>query len=662
MPPMLRPLRSAGLLAAIAALGCGRGDISSPDPTLRARAVRSLVAREDAPVAVLLVAERDPSPLVRLAAAEAFASRGGPGAADALGELLVDRDGGVAAAAARGLAAMPKEPRARERLTAAYVDATPGGRAAIAEALDRLGVSLREAVEREARTRWERNVAALEGGRGAARAGAAEEIGASARADAVQRLVPLADPNRNPDPVLCAAAARGLGESGEWSARPHLESLLLGSDAHLAEIAAAALGRLGDPAASDSLAGAATAQEGRLAGAAVEALAALPDAPEVGIALCELAIRARDPAVAARAARAARSREAECPVRPLLAKLGRPGEEAALAALADLRLTPEGASAAVERIVPMLEPGRSPDPAIRVAAARALGRLGIPAAAAPLTRRAAAVAGRVGAGRSRWIPGPLPASAPPEWIDAVSRADTRDLGALLAASGRLRAGSAEALLLPFARDPSPDVRAGAVEGLAALGTGAGLEAAGRALDDPDSAVRMAAAGALPRFGTRAAAVLGRVADAAPPSSPEWRIALAHALGETGSIEAVPALAHLLEGASSAEAAAALARIGAPAAAPPLVAHLARPDAPGLADTLEALAQLVARDAGPGIAGLLTDDRPEVRASAARAIGRLGYEGASQRLEALRSDYYGRVRRAAVEALAKLPAGGPRPRP
>ena len=60
-----------------------------------------------------------------------------------------------------------------------------------------------------------------------------------------------------------------------------------------------------------------------------------------------------------------------------------------------------------------------------------------------------------------------------------------------------------------------------------------------------------------------------------------------------------------------------------------------------------------------IAALLTDDRPEVRATAARALGRLGYEPASPRLESLRSDYYGRVRRAAVEALAKLPAGAPR---
>ncbi len=629
---------------------------------MRARAVRTLIGRQDASVGVLLVAERDPSAIVRLAAAEAFAARGGPGAADALGKLLVDRAPEVAAAAARGLADMPKEPRARAHLTAAYVDATPAGRAAIADALERLGVSLREAVESEARTLWERNVAALNGGRGAARAGAAEEIGASARADAVQKLVPLVDPGRISDTALAAAAARGLGESGEWTARPFLELLLLGKDETLGEVAATALGRLGDPAACDALAGAASAQGGRLAGAAVEALAALPDAPEVGIALCELAIRASEPAVAARAARAARAREAECPERPLFAKLGRPGSEAALAALGQLQLPPEAAAAAVERIGPLFDPVRTPDPAVRAAAARALARMGIPTAAAPIARRLGALAAWVGERRSRWISDTPPPSAPPEWIDAVPAGEARELGALLAAAGRLRVEGAEAMLLRASRDPSGAVRAGAIEGLARLATAAAFDPAAAALDDPDPAVRTAAAEGLTRFGSSGAAALSRAADASPPSAGEWRTTLARALGETGSAEAIPALSRLLDGASAAQAAAALAHVAAPAAAAPLVAYLARPDAPGRADAMEALAQLVARDAGPAIAALLTDDRPEVRAAAARALGRLGHEAGSSRLEALRSDYQGRVRRAAIEALAKLPAGTQRTRP
>ncbi|HET8541499.1 MAG TPA: HEAT repeat domain-containing protein [Anaeromyxobacter sp.] len=645
------------LLAALAGLACGRGDLGSPDPATRARAVRRLAGAR-APLAPLLVAQADASPLVRVAAAEAFAARGGAGAADALGKLLEDPAPEVAIAAATGLAAMPDEPRARQHLVAAYAGATPGGRAAIAEALEKLGVSLREAVEAEARTLWERNTAALERGTGAARAGAAEELGASARTEAVLRLVPLVDPSRNTDAALAAAAARGLGDSGDWSARPFLEALLASDDPFLVRAAADALGRLGDPAAADALAARATQEPGAAAAAAGEALAALPDAQEVGVALCELAVRSPDPAAAVRAAREARRREAGCPERPLLARLGRPGALAALAALAELGLAGPAAASAAERVAPLLDPARTPDAATRAAAARALGALGGAAAGPAVARRVEALAARIAERRARWMAPPAPARAPPEWIDAVSPDDAVELGAALAVAGRLRVDGAEALELRWVRDPLAAIRAGAVEGLAALGTGGALDAVAGALADPDGRVRVAAAEGLSRFGARGAAALARAAEA-PDAAPEWRMALARALGETGALEAVPALARLLDGPSAPAAATALARLAAPGAAAPLAEYLARPEAPGRTDAIEALAALVARDGASAIAALLTDDRPEVRATAARALGRLGHEAASPRLEALRSDYYGRVRRAAVEALAKLPAGAPR---
>ncbi len=649
-----RGARAAAAFTVALALACRSGDIASPDPFRRAAAARAQTGSGDRPLAVLLLAQRDPSPLVRAAAAEAFSARGGPASADALGKLLLDPSGEVAAVAARGLAGMPTEPRARQHLVAAYAGATPRGRAAIADALDGIGVSLREAVEGESRALWDRNVAALERGRGAARSGAAEELGASGRADAVQKLLPFVDPARTPDRALAAAAARGLGESGDWTARPFLEALLADPDAAFAEPAAAALGRLGDPAAADALAAAGTAATGRIGAAVADALAALPEAPEVGVALCELAIRTADPAVAARAAREAHGRDADCPERPFLAKLGRPGAAAALAAIAEL-----GRRETAEKILPLLE--RSPDAEVRAATARALAQLGFAAAAPAVERRAAAIAARLAERRARWIAATPAAAAPPEWIDPVTSEEGREAGALLASAGRLRIAGVEALLLSHARDPRAEVRAGAVEGLSYVATAAALDAVAAALADPAPAVRTAAAEALGRAGGRGTPALVAAAQAASGAAPEWRSTIARALGDTGSTDAIASLAALLDGRSAASAAMALSRIGAPAAASRLAEYLGRPEASARAEAIEALAQLIARDAAPAIAALLTDDRPDVRAAAARALGRLGHEGASARLEALRSDYYGRVRRAAVEALAKLPSGLPRAR-
>ena len=691
---MTRARRLLALLLAAAlagGAGCRGGGLDSADPERRAAAVRAVAARgRDADLPLLLVAARDGSPAVRRAAAAAFAARGGPSAADALGKLLADPDAGVVALAAGGLAAMPGLPRAKEALLAAYADASPPGRGAIAEALQSHGTSLREAVELEARILWDRNVTALASGTPQERAGAAEELGASGRNEAVTRLLPLVDPRRNPDHALAAAAARGLGEAGDWGARPHLEALLADGDAALAEAAAGALGRLGDPTAADALAAAGADASGRIAGAAEQALAALPQAPEVGLALCELAVRTMDPAVAARAAAQARLREAECPERPLLARLGKPGAEAALAALGELGLQGAAADSAAQRIVPLLDKG--PDPLVRVAAARALGRLRTAVPVSALQQRAGTLASRLGAARSRWIPGRLPATSaagfggdprarlaavlaragpleaapgvPPgvPFVGGASGSEAIELGAVAAAIGHQRAPGAESLLLGLAHDPAPEIRAGAVEGLALLGDDPALAAVAEALGDEADPVRDAAAEGLAGLGPRGVPALARAVERSAGVGASWRVTLARALGEGGGEDAVPALTSLLDGPSGPAAAAALGKIGAPAAVGPLVAWLGNPSATGRVEAIEALAQLAARESAPAITAQLTSDRPEIRGAAARALGRLRWEAASGRLEALRSDYCGRVRRAAVEALAKLPTGAPRPHP
>jgi len=642
---------SVGALACLGALlpACGPSDLDSPDPARRASAVRTLGGGSpERFMPALLVAQADPSAQVRLAAADVFAKVGGARAAEGLGALLADPDPTVVAAAADRLARLPLEAGGKPRLLAAYADATTSGRAAIAEALDRLGVSLREAVEVEARQLWERHLAAILQPAGVkaaqARAGAAEELGQSGRLEAVSRLLSLIDGPGKTDARLAAAAARGLGATGHRQARARLELLVESPIPEVAEGAADGLRVLGDAAVADALAAVAEGG-GPAAAAALAALEALPRAPEVGAALCAVAVRSGEPGRAATAARLATLRDAPCPERPLLARLGRPGELAALAALAELRLEPEAAEKAGRRVLDLLAPGRG-DPQVRAAAARTLGGIGWKGGAAPALERAVAILKRVEEARAK-VAGAFP--APPA---------TEELGALLASAARLGAADAGPLAARLLRDPAPGVRAGAIEALGWLRGAAAAGPAGAALEDPDPVVRRAAVRALARLGPAGTRALVGEAARTRPDEGAWRIQLASALGDAGGPEATAGLAALLDGPSTGAAALELARLGASAGAEPLAKLVARPGAAALPVAIDALAQVAGAEAGPIIAAHLTSDRADVREAAVRALGRLRYEPASPRLEAMRSDYFARVRRAAVEAMAKLPSRRP----
>lgn len=75
--------------------------------------------------------------------------------------------------------------------------------------------------------------------------------------------------------------------------------------------------------------------------------------------------------------------------------------------------------------------------------------------------------------------------------------------------------------------------------------------------------------------------------------------------------------------------------------------------------VEALGALGSPDAGEALSTELLGDRASVRAAAARALGRIRHEPAARRLDALRADYDAEVRRAAREALGRLPLRSPR---
>jgi HEAT repeat protein len=517
--------------------------------------------------------------------------------------------------------------RAARSLALAYGRADSRGRQDIAAALHARGKSLREAVEAEAAWLWEQNAREFRGGSPSGRAGAAEELGRSGRAEAVRVLVPVvADPDV--DPGLGAAAARGLGWAGDRSAAEALEGALRNRPAPVAEASIWALGAIGDPETADLLGETGFKGSSRMGRAAVAALDAFPPAPAVGVSLCEIALRSSDPLAAEHAARSARERSAECPERALAQRIGRGGQEtlSALAALGALGLPPDRLKVPAEKAIPLLAPPG--EPRVRSAAARALGRAPWPPAVPALQKRLAALGDR----------------------------DAPELAEVAVALARLQPDSASPLLARLASSTDPILRTAAARGFGATRQAAAVPPLAALSRDADPAVRIAAYEALGPLGSPGLAALV-AALPARSGDPEDLEAILDALGATGDPAAVPSIAGQLGGAHASTAATALGRLGAPGAVAPLVALLESGARGGRVEAVEALGLLGSTEAGEVLTRELLSDRPSIRAAAARALGKIRHESASARLEALRSDYYVDVRRAAREALARLPAGG-----
>jgi HEAT repeat protein len=468
----------------------------------------------------------------------------------------------------------------------------------------------------------------------------------------VRVLLPLLAGARA-DPALAAGSARGLGWCGDRGALEELEEALHGDAAEVAVAAAWALGNIGDASSADALAEQGVKGPGRAAVAAVSALEAMPAAPSVGVALCEIAVRSQDPAAASRAAAAAHARDAECPDRALAQRLSRGGPEAlpALAALGALHLPPERRKASAERAMGLLQ--SSSDARIRTAAVRALGLAPHPSAVPLLQRRGqAAVAredreagGAGGKGTAR--PGP----------DAPGR---DELAEIVVALARLDAGASFSLAHRLSRDEDPALRAAAAEAIGIAKPPDALARLGSLAQDGSPAVRAAALQSLGALGAPAVPPLS--ATLASSRDPDEVATVVRALAATGDATAVPAIAPMLSGPVAGPAASALGRLGGPAAAKALLGTLQRSQAAGRIEVVDALAALGPPETGEALARELLSDRPEVRAAAARGLGKIRHEAAAGRLEALRSDYYADVRRAAVEALARLPARAAPARP
>ena len=685
----MRFLFAFAIVAAI--VGCDGRDrllasLQSVRPEARAAAIRKLAnqARPD-DLVLFTRAAKDTAPIVRAEAASALGNSLDPRVVDVLGELLGDADESVQGKAAMALARIRSD-EAKKYLTLQYARRGRSTRYAIVEALKSANVpgAMASAVAVESRSIWERNLEALTSGSLPERVAAAEEIGKSGRAEAVNRLLPLINDSQV---ILAAAAVRGLGNTGDARAVEPIAELLAENFPELRQAATEALVRLRDPKALPRLKEIAL-EKSAASALATTAIIALPADARTDAALCEIALEAapEDARVAGRAMRTRRG----CPIDPILEKLGRRSEQ--LAALYALEGLGKTAARAASRALPLIG---SSDGELRLEAIRAAAELG-DASAVDATRAVFdEELERVEALRADWIPADLPldfapgfaaasagaappdseplrriraaneirvrarasgaALAPRELVDDVTEEQLRTLAAAIRALGQLRAPDALQLLAPHTRDPSPSVRAAAFVGLAALGA-AGIAPARVGLSDPDRDVQSAVAAALAERGAEGQAAL---ASLLPKASNAARMSFLSAIDRASPTPAlVPALLSVLEesGPESALAANLLGRLAAKEAVDPLLRQLEDPRSGARREALIALGHIRDVRAAEAVARELYHDSSDVRAAAAEALGVLGVSPLPDALDALKGDYYRRVRESAEAALKKI---GPR---
>jgi HEAT repeat protein len=694
---MLSPLtgrrlaRTVVVLIGAALAGCGGShdkliaDLQGPRPEQRALAVQKLAAQGNSDDLVLFTrAAKDLAPIVRAEAADALGKSQDLRVVDLLGELLQDPDEQVQARAAMALAEI-KSDKSKAYLTSQYARRSRPTRLAIVQALKASNVpgAMAQVVTAEAQSLWERNMHALTEGALPERVAAAEELGKSGRAEAVNRLIPVM---RDSQVILAAGAVRGLGFAGDRRLVGEIALLLTENFPSLREASCEALGRLQDPSALPTLTAVAV-EKSAASPHATAAVISLPRVPETAKALCEIALTADlDDALAAGYEM---RRRGGCPLEPILDQLSRQKEPVvALTALEGLGPT---AKAAAPKVAPFLA---SSNASVRSAALSAATALEEPSLGPPIIKLCEQESKAVDALRAKWVSS-LPADwgqsqggpesrrdellhrvtaaataratqdgrmvvhprAPRELVDDATADQLRLYARCMRALGHLRAEGALETLTRAADDENPRVRASALEGLASLGP-KGIAAAAAGLLDPDRDVQARAAEALAAQGPDGQAPILALL----PKLAGDKVRLVEALRASGTTPAaVPALIALVNegGPEAAVAATLLGELKAKGAVSPLLHYLADPSAIGRREAILALGQIGEKSAADEVAKDLSHDSPEVRAAAAEAMAALGSARHQEALDALKGDYYRRVRENAEKALARI-GGGPTP--
>lgn len=688
-------------LMVVAFVACDGGrdqllvDINSVRPEVRAMAVKKLGKHNRAEDLVLFTrAAKDVSFLVRLEAVQALGQSQDMRVVDLLGELLEDPEESVQERAALALAEI-KSDRAKQYLTQQYGHRGRSTRIAIVEALKAAKVpnAFSTVVAAEAKELWERNLQALSEGALAERVGAAEELGKSGKPEAVKRLSSLLKDNQV---MLAAGAARGLGLAGDKSEHAPLRALLSENSPELREAAIRALGRLQMLPSIPPLAGAAT-ENNPQSMLALEAILGFPRSPQTDEALCTLTTSAGEQ-VALEAGLAMR-RRGGCPIE-LLGKLldrasqknrrapsDRGGGDTLALGLNAVRGLGPTAKAALPWVLPVLN---EKDAKLRRLAVQALGEIGDPSAAGAVEKELKAKEEALQPLHAEWIGAPLPHDYAPgfepagggkgaaliqrsqalaqarlrdanklaeevhagvELADDIPAEQVESFAASVLALGQLHAPGALSTLKAQSGDPSALVRGAALAGLAYLGSeGQGLAKAG--LLDADRDVQATVARALAEQGQGGVA---RVLDVLPHLQRD-RVRLLEILRDAPlpPTASKPLQQLVVEGGAEATLAAEmLGAMRATDSVETLIKTLDEPTTPARRAILLALGRIGDPKAADVAMKDLYSDSPDVRAAAAESLASLGTGAYIQPLDALRGDYYLRVRASAEAALAQL---------
>lgn len=693
----MRSFRVLSTVCFISLAACDSGrdtllaNLQSTRPEERALAVKKLAEKAKPEDLVLFTsAAKDPAAIVRGEAALALGKSQDERVVDLLGELLGDDSEEVQANAAMALAEIKTE-KAKAYLTSQYARRARSTRQAIVQALQSANVpgAMASVVSSEAKTIWDRSLNALTNGTLPEQVAAAEELGKSGRAEAVTRLTGLL---KDKQVMLAAAAARGLGNAGDRRAVAPISELLKENFPELRQATCGALARLQDSSALPKLQEVAL-EKSTASTAATNAILALPPTPESDKALCAIVLdgSASD---ALSAGRALRTRTG-CPAQMLTERWPKQGGQAAVLQAA-VSLGPT-----TKDWLPKLQPlTQNADQAVKLQAIAALGAIGDAAAAPALMKIYEAETKTIDALRAKWISSAMPAQFAPGFdgndaptdpnepsqakfkdlfrrIDELNKKRAKDpnkrsaeqkppseivddasdeqlavFAATLQALGDVRAPGAQELLKARLADPSRRVRQAAYLGLVGLGP-EGAELARPALFDADRDVQTSVARALARSGAAGQKALAMsLAEIAGD-----KMFVLEALDDTtvsADIGSAPLLQILKEGGPEAAVAARLlGKIDAKDAAEPLVRYLQDSSSIGRREALVALGRVGDTKAAEVIARDLYHDSPDVRAAAAEALGSVGTTAQGEALDALKGDYYRRVRELAEAAIPKL---------